>query len=48
MSLKREALHLQITIGKRIKYEKVKKEKIKKPRRIKENPIFPEEEETDK
>ncbi len=34
----------KITVGKRIKPEKVKKEKIEKPRRVKENPIFPEEE----
>lgn len=34
----------KITVGKRIKTEKVKKEKIEKPRRVKENPIFPEEE----
>lgn len=37
----------KITVGKRVKAEKTKKEKsekIEKPRRVKENPIFPDEE----
>lgn len=34
----------KITVGKRIKTEKVKKEKVEKTRRVKENPIFPDEE----